>query len=179
MADPPWRFRTWDKATAVKIGNQRNHGTTTSARTHYQTMTVEEIAALPVGEIAACDCALFLWVCWPTLVDSIRVIEAWGFTYKTCAFSWSKAKIDGSPAMGKGFWTRANNEVCLLATRGHPRRLKADVPQAIVERRREHSRKPDVHDRIERLVAGPYVELFARSRRRRWSAWGDEVGRFA
>lgn len=92
LADPPWRFRTWDKATAIKIGNPRNHGTTTSARTHYRTMSVEEIATLPVRELAARDCALFLWVCWPTLLDSIAVMRAWGFEYKTLAFSWMKTK---------------------------------------------------------------------------------------
>jgi N6-adenosine-specific RNA methylase IME4 len=143
-------------------------------------MTVEEIAALPVGDLAGRDCALFLWVCWPTLLDSIRVIEAWGFAYKTCAFSWTKTRVNGGdPAFGMGYWTRANNEVCLLATRGSPRRLSAGVPQAVLAPRREHSRKPDVHAQIEQLVGGPYVELFARARPRRgWRAWGDEVGRF-
>jgi N6-adenosine-specific RNA methylase IME4 len=81
--------------------------------------------------------------------------------------------------MGLGYWTRANTEPCLLATRGKPKRLNADVRQGIIEPRREHSRKPDcVHDRIERLVAGPYLELFARARRPGWDAWGNEVGKF-
>jgi N6-adenosine-specific RNA methylase IME4 len=79
-----------------------------------------------------------------------------------------------------GYWTRANSEVCLLATRGKPKRLNADVRQGIIEPRREHSRKPDcVYERIERLVAGPYVELFARTTRKGWSSWGNQVGKFA
>jgi N6-adenosine-specific RNA methylase IME4 len=81
--------------------------------------------------------------------------------------------------MGSGYWTRANSEVCLLATRGNPKRLDAGVRQAIVEPRRQHSRKPDcVHDRIERLVAGPYLELFARQRRPNWDCWGNQTDKF-
>ena len=86
---------------------------------------------------------------------------------------------DVDPIMGLGYWTRANTEPCLLATRGKPKRINADVRQAIIEPRREHSRKPSlVYQRIERLVAGPYVELFARARRIGWDAWGDEVGKY-
>ena len=82
--------------------------------------------------------------------------------------------------MGMGYWTRANTEPCLLATRGKPKRLNADVRQAIITPRRQHSRKPDgVYGRIERLVAGPYLELFARTRRFGWDAWGNEVDKFA
>jgi N6-adenosine-specific RNA methylase IME4 len=80
---------------------------------------------------------------------------------------------------GLGYWTRANSEPCLLATRGNPKRINADVRQAIIEPRREHSRKPDcIHERIERLVTGPYLELFARARRRGWHAWGNELDKF-
>ena len=150
-------------------------------------MTYAEIAALPVGDLAAPDCALFLWVSWPMLGDALALIEAWRFSYKTCAFSWMKAHAgqldmlrDDMPALiGMGYWTRANSEVCLLATRGRPRRLNADVRQGIIEPRREHSRKPDcVYSRIERLVAGPYLELFSRTTRSGWDSWGHEVGKF-
>src|SRR4029077_4776914 len=82
--------------------------------------------------------------------------------------------------MRLGYWTRSNSEGCLLATRGKPKRQNADVRQAIIAPRREHSRKPDgIHERIERLVAGPYLELFARQRRPGWDAWGNEVDKFA
>jgi N6-adenosine-specific RNA methylase IME4 len=81
--------------------------------------------------------------------------------------------------VGLGYWTRSNSEVCLLATRGKPKRINADVRQGIIAPRREHSRKPDcVHERIERLVAGPYLELFARQRRPGWDCWGNEVDKF-
>jgi N6-adenosine-specific RNA methylase IME4 len=88
---------------------------------------------------------------------------------------------DDLPALvGMGYWTRANSEVCLLATRGKPKRLNADVRQGIIEPRREHSRKPDcVPGRIERLVAGPYLELFARTTRPGWDSWGNETDKFA
>jgi N6-adenosine-specific RNA methylase IME4 len=82
--------------------------------------------------------------------------------------------------MKLGYWTRANSEVCLLATRGNPKRIDAGVRQGIIEPARQHSRKPDcVHQRIERLVAGPYLELFARQRRPGWTSWGNQLDRFA
>jgi N6-adenosine-specific RNA methylase IME4 len=151
-------------------------------------MKEPELSAFPVHEFAADDCVLFLWACWPILPWAIRTIDAWGFEYKTCAFVWAKAHANQlemfqdhiDPHMGLGYWTRANTEFCLLATRGSPKRIASDVHQAIIEPRREHSRKPDcVHERIERLVAGPYLELFARARRPGWDCWGNEVDKFA
>jgi N6-adenosine-specific RNA methylase IME4 len=118
-----------------------------------------------------------MWATNPTLPQALEVITAWGFTYKTVAFTWAKTTKDGSGfPIGCGFWTRANPEMCLLGTRGHPKRLSASVRQLIVSPRREHSRKPDeIYDQIEELVAGPYLELFARSQRPGWDAWGNEV----
>jgi len=121
------------------------------------------------------------------LLDALDVIRRWRFEYKTAAFVWMKAHVgqvemfrdEGDPLMGMGYWTRANAEPCLLATRGEPKRLRRDVRQGVLEPRREHSRKPEcVYERIEALVAGPYMELFARKVRPGWSAWGDEVGKF-
>jgi N6-adenosine-specific RNA methylase IME4 len=186
LADPPWRFRTWDQRTAIP--RTRSSGTNVSAAAHYTTMPIEEIRALPVGALAATDCSLFLWMSWPQLEDALTLIDAWGFEYKTAAFVWTKAhaaqiemfRDDTDALMGMGYWTRANTEPCLLATRGRPKRINADVRQAIIAPRREHSRKPDgVHERIERLVAGPYLELFARQRRPGWDVWGNEVDKFA
>lgn len=186
LADPPWRFRTWDKRTAIP--RVRSGGTNVAAAVHYETMTVEDLCALPVSRLAADDCSLFLWVTWPTLLDGIAVVGAWGFEFKTCAFCWTKAhagqiemfRDDLDGLLGMGYWTRANTEPCLLATRGNPKRLNADVRQAIIAPRREHSRKPDgIHERIERLVAGPYCELFARQKRQGWDVWGNQTDRFA
>ena len=89
IADPPWRFRTWNRATSVK--RRSGKGTNVSASVHYDTMEIEDIAALPVADLAAPDCCLFLWACWPTLADAFDLISAWGFEYKTCAFDWMKA----------------------------------------------------------------------------------------
>ena len=190
LADPPWRFRTWNKREGVGRIDSRTqkYGMKGAAGYHYYTMPIEEICALPVSDLAAPDCSLFLWISWPQLLDAVALIEAWGFEYKTIAFCWVKAHAgqlelfqdDVDDLMGLGYWTRANSEVCLLATRGKPKRLNADVRQAIIEPRREHSRKPTcVYGRIERLVAGPYLELFARTQRKGWDQWGDEVGKFA
>jgi N6-adenosine-specific RNA methylase IME4 len=184
LADPPWHFQVWKGAfSANSISGAR------SARApEYNTMRENELADLPVQELAAENCVLFLWVVWPTLEQSLRLIERWGFKYKTCGFAWIKGdatQIDffqeeTKATMGLGYWTRANSEVCLLATRGQPKRLSAGVRQGIIAPKREHSRKPDgVHERIERLVSGPYVELFARQRRPNWDCWGNQTDKFA
>jgi N6-adenosine-specific RNA methylase IME4 len=118
--------------------------------------------------------------------EALAVMESWGFIYKTCAFSWMKADpyrlwgLEEDVRMGLGYWTRANSEVCLLGTRGKVRRRDNSVRQGIIEPIRGHSRKPDcVHERIERLVAGPYLELWARkSTRPGWTFWGNEIGKF-
>jgi len=176
LVDPPWRFETW--------GSQDN--ASTYVERHYKTLTSLEIKNLPVSDLAADDCVLFLWITWPTLLQAIDLISSWKFQYKTCGFAWFKGDSlplfpeDMRGQMGCGYWTRSNSEVCLLATRGKPKRLDAGVRQAILEPRREHSRKPDcVHERIERLVAGPYLELFARAQRPGWVAWGNETEKFA
>lgn len=182
LADPPWLFNNlWGgrpKKTAAGYPSR-------AIENHYNLMTDDEIAALPVADLCATDCVLFMWTCWPVLQRSFRILEAWGFTYKTCAFSWMKADPyrlfadEKTPFAGMGYWTRANTEPCLLATRGKPKRIHADVRQGIIAPRREHSRKPDeIHGRIERLVAGPYLELFARQRRPNWDCWGNQVDKF-
>jgi N6-adenosine-specific RNA methylase IME4 len=174
-ADPPWHFDVWAE------GSARN------AASKYDTMSTADIARMPVVDLAATDCALFMWIVWPRLKESLAVIQSWGFEYKTCAFCWVKANAkqidffrdDADVQVGMGYWTRANSEVCLLATRGKPKRLNADVRQGIIAPRREHSRKPEgVHARIERLVAGPYCELFARQKRLGWDVWGNQTDKF-
>jgi N6-adenosine-specific RNA methylase IME4 len=182
LIDPPWVFNNLWGGRTRKIGN--NYPSRAIER-HYDLMEDDELMALPVAELAAENCVLFMWTCWPVLQRSLKVLEAWGFTYKTCAFSWMKADPyrlfadDKTPFAGMGYWTRANTEPCLLATRGKPKRLNADVRQGIIAPRREHSRKPEgIHARIERLVAGPYCELFSRQRRENWDSWGNELDKF-
>jgi N6-adenosine-specific RNA methylase IME4 len=176
LADPPWSFQTYGGPAIPTKGPQP-----------YVTMSLNEICGLPVSAVVCRDCVLFLWATWPLLKQAMQLIDVWGFSYKTCAFSWIKANgtqidlfRDDLPARtGMGYWTLSNSEVCLLATKGKPKRLNADVRQGIIEPRRQHSRKPDcVHGRIERLVAGPYLELFARQQLPGWTVWGNETTKF-
>jgi N6-adenosine-specific RNA methylase IME4 len=168
LADPPWHF-----AARSEKGEGR------SASQHYTTdrTEAEKIKALPVRDLAADDCVLFMWmVDWcPQL--ALEVIEAWGFVHKTTAFTWAKQNTSGEGwHMGQGYWTRANPEDCWLATCGRPKRINADVRQLIIAPVMEHSRKPDqTHARIERLVNGPYLELYARRERENWMTWGNEL----
>ncbi len=180
LADPPWQFQAW--AGARLSGDRRPCAAT---EPHYKTMGMEEIKALPVIDIAGKDCILFMWISWPILERALEIISAWGFIYKTCGFCWVKAngsQVDMfresiEPRMNLGYWTRSNSEVCLLGTR---KRLDGGIRQAIIEPAREHSRKPDgIHERIERLVAGPYCELFARQKRPGWDYWGNQTDKFA
>jgi N6-adenosine-specific RNA methylase IME4 len=134
-ADPPWTFATYSRK-----------GKGRSAEAYYDCMSLAEIQALPVTDWAAEDCVLLLWATDPLLESAFELIRAWGFTYKTVGFYWAKLKrpellfTDGSFFTGMGFWTRANPEPCLLATRGKPHRRRADVRKLIVSPRREHSR---------------------------------------
>ena len=166
-ADCPWQYKVWSKK-----------GQGRSAENHYPTMRIEDICALPVSSIAAPDCALFMWVTFPTLPDAFKVLEAWGFTYKTVAFVWVKRNRK-SPGWfwGLGHWTRANAEMCLLATKSKPKRISAKVHQIIDSPVEEHSKKPDeTRRRIVELVGDlPRIELFARQTTPGWDAWGNEV----
>ena len=141
-------------------------------------MSMDNLCALPVAELTAKDCALFLWATFPQLPEALRLIKAWGFQYKSVAFVWLKKnrKAD-SWFYGLGFWTRGNAEVCLLATRGHPKRQAANVHQFIIAPIQEHSRKPDeARDKIVALMGDvPRVELFARQSPPGWDVWGNEV----
>ncbi len=185
LADPPWGFRTWDSR---RIAPHRG------GDEPYRTMTDGEIAQLPVGGVAGRDAVLFLWTISSHVPQSIEIARGWGFEPRSIAFVWVKTR-EGAAAqgffglddvvapvtrVGMGYWTRQEAEICLLATRGRPRRRARDVRQVVFAPRREHSRKPDeVRARIERLVDGPYLELFGRAPRPGWTVVGDEATRFA
>jgi len=159
-ADPPWRLGGGGKGGPP-----------------YPIMATKDICVLPVESLAAPDCAL-LWAVHSHLPDALAVIRAWGFAYKTVAFTWVKrTPLDTGFFLGRGYWTHANAEVCLLATRGRPRRAGTGVSSLVVSPRREHSRKPDaVRERIVRVFGDvPRAELFARQKVPGWSAWGNEV----
>jgi N6-adenosine-specific RNA methylase IME4 len=166
LADPPWTFRVWNKDT----GNGR------SAISHYPVMTIEELEKIELPTEK--NCALFIWVCWPTLIDSLRLIKSWGFEYKTIAWVWVKQNKSGRGFFtGMGYYTRANTEPCILATKGTMPVSANDVQALIVSSVREHSRKPDEqYEKIERLYPNKkYLELFARHKRKGWSSWGNEI----
>jgi N6-adenosine-specific RNA methylase IME4 len=175
LTDVPWRFKCFTAA----VGSR-------DPRRHFRTMSLAEIRALPLRDLAAPDCHLFFWSTGPFLKRAFDVIEAWGFRYSGIAFTWVKLKktcllLTGESDFhcGLGYTTRKNTEICLLARRGSPRRLSRNVRELIIAPRREHSRKPDeVRERIEQYCAGPYVELFARKSIKGWSAWGDEATKF-
>ena len=182
LIDPPWSFLTYSgkKATAHRC-----------AEDHYNTMSMAGLKALPVGSLAAKNCALFMWVVGSHLDVALELAGHWGFALKTDAFYWLKSKmIDADqidlftgdippPRISMGYWTRKQMEPCWLFTKGQPKRLSKSVRQVIIEPRREHSRKPDAtHDRVQQLVAGPYLEIFAREARPGWSVWGNEVAKF-
>lgn len=178
-ADPPWQYKDRSCEGACEK--------------HYNTLTLEQIAELPVSKIAGKDCVLFMWATYPKMKEALKVIEAWGFTYKTIAFQWVKLNkeaevnqykiatikeiFEKSCFFGLGRWTRGNTECCLLATKGKPKRVSASVGQLIFSPLRRHSEKPaETRERITALVGDlPRIELFARQKADGWDCWGDEV----
>lgn len=173
LADPPWRFEVWSGDGARDLKGNR------SADKHYDTMPLDEIAAMPVGHLLRGDGALFLWILDSQLPAALDLIKHWGLVYKKIAFIWTKATKNGRPYLSTGYWSRNGAEVCLMATTGRPHRLDKGVAQVFHGPATEHSRKPEEFSiRIERLIGGPYCELFARRRRPGWSCWGRELGKF-
>jgi len=131
------------------------------------------------GGVADDNCVLFLWVTMPKLNECFDLIKAWGFEYKTVAFTWIKLnKRSMTPFIGMGNWTRANAEVCLLATKGKPKRKSASVSSVVMTPIEVHSKKPDeVRKRIIELMGDlPRLEMFARYKLEGWDVFGNEVG---
>lgn len=168
MADPPWSFRT----RSIK-------GQGRSPQTHYNCMPIDEIAALPVGQLAAKDAWLWLWGISPMLPHALDVLGPWGFTYSTHGV-WGKLTKTGKVAQGTGFVLRGSHEVFILAKRGSPPVVKP-LPSLILAQRREHSRKPEEAYRHAEISFGdvPRVELFARQVRPGWDCWGAETNHFS
>lgn len=167
MADPPWNYN--DKANAGKRG----------AIHKYPCMTLADIKNLPVSTITDDNCVLFMWVTMPFIPKAEEVMNAWGFTYKTCAFTWIKMNKKSTDTVfwGGGHYTRSNPELCLLGVKGKLPRISASVHSVIMSPVREHSRKPDeARERIVQLYGDvPRVELFARETNPGWISWGNEI----
>lgn len=166
-ADPPWQFSAWSNKASKHVSK------------HYATMTIQQIMELPISELTADNAVLLMWATFPNLPLALKTIEAWGFTYKTCAFTWVKQnKKTPSLFWGMGYYTRSNAEVCLLAIKGKPlSRLSHKVHSVIVSPVEEHSKKPDeAWKRIVELFGDlPRIELFARQQADGWDCWGNEV----
>jgi N6-adenosine-specific RNA methylase IME4 len=169
LADPPWRFT--NRAGKMAPEHWRLG--------RYRTMSLAEIVALPVGELAAPKSHLYLWVPNALLAEGLEVMRAWGFTYKT-NLVWYKVRKDGGPdGRGVGFYFRNVTELLLFGVRGHMRTLKPGRRQVnlLSSRKDHHSRKPEAfYDLIERCSPNPRLELFARYVRPGWEQWGDELG---
>ena len=169
LADPPWRFT--NRTGKVAPEHRR--------LSRYSTMTTDEIALLPISDLVLTPAHLYLWVPNALLPDGIRVMQAWGFEYKS-NIVWHKVRKDGgSDGRGVGFYFRNVTELLLFGVRGKNGRTLApgrSQVNYISSRKREHSRKPDEqYDLIERCSRGPYLELFARGTRTGWSYWGNQA----
>lgn len=163
VADPPWSFRTFANDNVAPARGEQP----------YDVMSLADIKALPVADIAAKHALLFMWTVSHLQAEAMDVARAWGFAPVSVAFVWDKGR------MGMGYWTRQEVEICHLFKRGRPARKSKGVRSLIRAPRREHSRKPDeVYGRVEALVDGPYLELFARQSWQGWSAWGNQTSKF-
>jgi len=167
LADPPWQFQ--NRTGKVAPEHRR--------LLRYPTMELKEIMDLPVSQLAAAKSHLYLWVPNALLMEGLKVMEAWGFTYKT-NLVWYKVRKDGGPdGRGVGFYFRNVTELILFGVRGSMRTLPPGRTQVNLfsTRKREHSRKPDeIYDLVEACSPGPYLELFARFRQPGWHQWGNE-----
>lgn len=169
LADPPWQFQ--NKTGKVAPEHRR--------LTRYNTLTLAEIAALPVDPIAAETAHLYLWVPNALLPEGLSVMQAWGFRYKS-NIVWHKIRKDGgSDGRGVGFYFRNVTELLLFGVRGKNARTLAPGRRQVnllATRKREHSRKPDEqYGIIEACSPGPYLELFSRGTRANWTTWGDQA----
>jgi N6-adenosine-specific RNA methylase IME4 len=169
LADPPWAYRD-----SRKKGGKAWFG----SAAQYPTMSLGELCDLPVRDIADKDCILFLWVTSPLLPYGFELMDAWGFTYKTVAFCWNKKTKTGKDVSNLGQWTCGNVELCLLGTKGKPRRIAKNIKQLVKAERTKHSRKPaEVRERIVDLMGDvPRVELFATQECEGWDGAGFDLG---
>jgi N6-adenosine-specific RNA methylase IME4 len=182
--DPPWKFNH-----RSELGEGRN------PNRHYDTMSLEDMIVLPVGDLAEDNAVMAMWATDTTMAQAINLMHAWGFRYNTVLFYWLKTRLttdleamhfEKDLPMGTGYISRANPEVILLGTRGEPslrthiingvRRTRGDIRKVQFAPRGVHSAKPKMFmDLIEQLYDGPYLELFARNQREGWGSWGNQI----
>lgn len=168
LADPPWSFATY---------SAKGHKKTPHA--HYGCMDLQDIKGLPVADLAAPDCALFLWATQAMIPQAVETMQAWGFRFVSQG-SWAKQSTTGQKwAFGTGYRFRSACEFFMLGTRGNPQQKSKSIRNLIVAPVREHSRKPDeMRDMVEAMFDGPYAELFGRAPAPGWDVWGNQTDRF-
>ena len=168
-ADPPWEYK------------ESGGGRRGTAGMPYPTMTTEEICNLPIDRITKDNSILFIWATFRKLEECITTIKAWGYEYYGLAFDWTKVGKNGKPCYGMGYYTRQNNEVCLIGVKKDKRKrikpINRGISCVIQSERREHSRKPDeIRDYIVKICGDlPRIELFARQEINGWDNWGNEL----
>lgn len=166
-ADPAWSYSV---SSSVAGGRGQN--------TSYRCLRPVEIYDMPIESISADDSVLFLWATFPMLPEAIYCMKAWGFFYKTNAFTWvKKNKKSGTNFFGMGQWTRRNTEICLLGTKGNISPISHSISELVESPIEEHSKKPDIIKQLIVELCGdlPRIELFARNKTEGWDVWGDEV----
>lgn len=170
-ADPPWQY-------ADKMRMKGAYGDIRGAASFYSTMSISEIKNLPISNIADNNALLFMWITMPFLPKAEEVMRAWGFEYKTCAFTWIKTTQNGKIHLGMGHYTRGNAELCLIGLKGKkPQFLTRSMSQIVMSPIRKHSQKPnEIRDKIVQLCGDiPRIKLFARQYANGWDCWGNEV----
>jgi N6-adenosine-specific RNA methylase IME4 len=166
-ADPPWSYSV---SSGIAGGRGQN--------TAYRCLRPVEIYDMPIESISADDSILFLWATFPMLPEALYTIKAWGFYYKTNAFTWvKKNKVADSNFFGMGQWTRRNTEICLLGTKGNPKAIDHSISELVEAKIEAHSKKPEiVKDLIVQLCGDlPRIELFARQPTKGWDVFGNEI----
>jgi N6-adenosine-specific RNA methylase IME4 len=168
LLDPPWKFANYSAKGEAK-----------NPVAHYDCMSLADLRALPMNQLAAPDCAMLMWATAPLLPEAIDLMRAWGFTFKS-AGAWAKQSSTGKAwAFGTGYCFRSAAEFFLLGTLGKPKIQSRSVRNLIVAPVRQHSRKPeDQYEMVERLFEGPFAEVFSRASRPGWDTFGHEAGKF-
>lgn len=189
LMDPPWAFRTFNSA-----GKTPTSKSFREAEDHYPTMSIADMAALPVGQMMAKDSAIAMWIVGSHCDAALELANGWGFTFTTDLFCWMKQRLAHAwqldlltgdipePRISMGYYTRKQVEMCWLFQRGRGLPVLAhDVRQVILSTPTGHSRKPpEQYDRLNRLFGTdlPRIEMFARNTAAGWDSWGNEVGKF-
>jgi len=174
-ADPPWEYGRG----VYQVYRPCNKGEKRFINDFYETMSIDELKALPIQNITDKDCALFMWFTYSHLKQAIELVESWGFEYKTIAFIWIKKSNGGKTLANIGAWTMGNSEMCLIATKGSMLKYKKsnNVQQIVKAVRTKHSKKPlCIYSKIDELFPDcNKIELFSRSGVDGWYRYGNEL----